>query len=58
VKLYQILVELECKLLDGQRIRISVGIGLGLPLLRGQRNMYLGAIKVEIIKMKEGRRAK
>ena len=36
------LVGLECKLLDDQRIKISVDKGLGLLLLRGRRKLYLG----------------
>jgi len=41
VRLNQILVGLKYKLLDDQRIRISVGKELGLLLLMDQKKKYL-----------------
>jgi hypothetical protein len=40
VRLYQILEELKYKLQDVRRIKISVDIELGLPLLLGRKMMY------------------
>jgi len=48
VKLYQIQVKLKCKLQGDQKIKIGVGIKLGLLLQQGQKMMYLnyGRLKV------------
>jgi hypothetical protein len=39
VRLYQILVKLEYRLLDAQKIKIDVGKELDLLLLQGQKKM-------------------
>jgi hypothetical protein len=48
-KLYRILVEWECKLQGVWRIRISVGKELDLPLLLGQRKMYLSCDQLLVL---------
>lgn len=49
MRLSQTLGELKYILQDDQRIRISVGKELGLPLLPGQKRLYLGCGLLEAL---------